>query len=51
MIPEGARVSWEGVSRRQYGMVRSPAPRGGLYVQLDNGKYVVAAEESLRIEE
>lgn len=49
MIPEGTRVSWEGVSRRHYGIVRSPAPKG-LYVQLDNGKYVIAAEESLRVE-
>ena len=47
MLTEGTRITWEGVSRMETGIVRGFLPHGYI-VGLANGKCVIVEESSIR---
>lgn len=49
-MKEGDEVKWTGVSRTHYGHIVGKHPNGGWLVLLNNGKAIIADENSLRYE-
>ena len=49
-MKEGDAVEWTGASRTYYGHIAGKHPNGGWLVILNNGKAIIADEDSLRYE-